>query len=240
MFKIRSRSSSRSTRPALSLVAGLLAFSVFATGCGSDSSSETTGATGQDNSTTGVAGSTSSKENGDSSPGKNGTGEAGEHVARDGKWQLGDAGQVSFSVDGGELQLVAMKPRSGWSKRIADEGRDDIEVHFTRGSIDWKFEAELDGDRLEISREMDDSNAEPGSYDVGDAARVDLGRGDSGLKLNDVTANNGWKVTKRDIETDGIEIEFSRSPASAEFEAEIEDGDIHLEIDLKTEGPIPD
>lgn len=53
---------------------------------------------------------------------------------------------------------------------------------------------------------------------------------------------NGFEVTTQDVGTDDVEIDFGRGDeprASAEFEAEVEDSGVELEIDQKLTGPIP-
>lgn len=122
---------------------------------------------------------------------------------------------------------------------MADEKADEIEVHFTRGRTDWKFEVELDRDNMEVSKEQEIRQADAGTYPVGDAGEVDFRADGDSLTLGDVRTNEGWEVTKRDESTDEIEIDFVRGDATAEFEAETGSGGIELEIDQKVTGPIP-
>lgn len=229
--------------PGVATVA-VIAILGFTVGCGSDSSSEKTGAAGQENSKSGTTsdenGNSSSEESNGPLSEKNGSGDAGGNTARDGKWQLGDAGQVNFSVDDGQLRLDSAKASSGWTKRITDQDPDEIEVHFTSGNVKWKFEAELEHGRLEISREVENRNAKPGSYAVGDAAKVEFAWQGSGLKLQNVNLKKGWNVIKQDVAVDEIEIDFERGRETNEFEAELKDGNIHLEISQKVTGPASD
>ena len=132
-----------------------------------------------------------------------------------------------------------VRPSSGWDQRVADEKADEIEVHFTRGGTDWKFEVELDRDNMEVSKEQEIRQADAGTYPVGDAGEVDFRADGDSLTLGDVRTNEGWEVTKRDESTDEIEIDFVRGDATAEFEAETGSGGIELEIDQKVTGPIP-
>lgn len=52
------------------------------------------------------------------------------------------------------------------------DGDGEIEVHFTKGDTDWKFEAELDDDGLKVFRERDTQPAENERYSVGGAAEA--------------------------------------------------------------------
>lgn len=158
----------------------------------------------------------------------------------DGTWQVGEAGEVEFALQDGALSLTEVRPADGWQQRVAGEDPDEIEVHLTRDATDWKFEVEVDGD-MEISKELEIKGAESGTYQVGDAAEVSFDTDGSTVSLGDVRTNDGWAVTKQDESTDDIEIDFRNdgTGASAEFEAEVDGGQVGLEIDQKLTGPIP-
>jgi hypothetical protein len=129
--------------------------------------------------------------------------------------------------------VINVSPSTGWKQRVAANEPDDIEVYFTRGNTDWKFDAELGSDGLEVSRERDTQPAADGTYQVGDAAEVRFTSDGSSLSLDNVSTKDGWSVTKREVSTDDIEIDFRKGKATAEFGAEISNGQTKLEINQK-------
>ena len=158
---------------------------------------------------------------------------------RDGTFKVDKAGTVEFQVNNNALDLQDVSPNSGWRQRIAAQSSDDIEVHFLKGNVDWKFEVEIDSN-MEISEEQDISQVKGGAYKVGDAGEVQFRSDGSSLTLVNVQTNDGWKTTKRDVSSDDIEIDFRQGRAKAEFGAELDDsGGLSLEITQKLKGPVP-
>ena len=159
---------------------------------------------------------------------------------RDGTWQVGNAGEVEFTLSGGKLALTEVRPADGWQHRVSDEKANEIEVHFTRDAMEWKFEVET-GHELEISKELKIGKASPGTYQVGDAASVTFTSDGSGVTLGDVQVADGWAVTKRDVKDHQIELEFRNqgTGGKAEFEAKFHGGALRVEIDQKMTGPLP-
>lgn len=167
------------------------------------------------------------------------TGGSDTEQARAGTWSVADAGSVEFQTEGGALKLVSADAKSGWKQRVAAQTAKEIEVHFTKGDTDWKFEAEADSDGLEISRERGTQPAKDGSYQVLEAATVAFSSNGNSLKLDKVTPSEGWQESTRDVSTDDIEIDFTKGSATAEFEVEIDRGQIKLELNQKVTGPTP-
>jgi hypothetical protein len=164
----------------------------------------------------------------------------GAMKVRDGTFWVDQAGTVEFQVNNNALDLRDVSPKSGWRQRIAAQSPDDIEVHFLKGNVDWKFEVEIDSNSMEVSKEQDISQARGGTYKVGDAGKVQFRSSGGSLTLVNVQTNTGWKTTKRDVSSDDIEIDFRQGRAKAEFGAELEDsGRLSLEINQKLKGPIP-
>jgi hypothetical protein len=158
---------------------------------------------------------------------------------RDGTFKVDKAGTGEFQVNNNALDLQDVSPKSGWRQRIAAGSSDDIEVHFLKGNVDWKFEVEIDNN-MEISKEQDISQAQGGTYKVGDAGEVQFRSDGGSLTLVNVQTNTGWKATKREVSSDDIEIDFRQGRAKAEFGAELDDsGRLSLEINQKLKGPIP-
>lgn len=230
-------------------VSGLLAVGLLVTGCaggggggGEQAAATTPAATGATAVQSPTGTDETSAATSTSSPGTVLPASSGGAVdeLRDGTWQVGDAGEVEFALEGGALSLTEVRPAEGWQHRVADEQPDEIEAHFTRDATDWKFEVELDAETMEISKELEIEQAEGGTYQVGSAAEVSFDTDGSTVTLGDVRTNDGWTVVKQDESTDDIEIDFSNDiGGSAEFEVEAEDTGVGLEIDQKLTGSIP-
>jgi len=164
----------------------------------------------------------------------------GAMKVRDGTFRVDQAGTVEFQVSNDALDLRDVSPSSGWRQQIAAQSSDDIEVHFLKGNVDWKFEVEIDSNSMDISKEQDISQAKGGAYKVGDAGEVRFRSDGSSLTLVNVQTNTGWKATKHEVSSDDIEIDFRQGRAKAEFGAELDDrGRLSLEINQKLKGPIP-
>jgi hypothetical protein len=164
----------------------------------------------------------------------------GAMKVRDGTFWVDQAGTVEFQVNNNALDLRDVSPNSGWEQRIAAQESDDIEVHFLRGNVDWKFEVELDPNKMEVSKEQDITQAKAGTYKVGDAGQVQFRSSGGSLTLVNAQTNSGWKITKREVSSDDIEIDFRQGRAKAEFGAELDDsGGLSLEITQKLKGPVP-
>ncbi|MGF2949258.1 hypothetical protein [Microbacterium alcoholitolerans] len=160
--------------------------------------------------------------------------------ARDGTWQVGDAGEVDFTAQNGSLSLGEVRPADGWEQRIADEQPDEIEVHFTQGDQEWKFEVEADDGGLQISKQLKIRNASSAEFQVGSAATLTFTADGSTLSVADLTPASGWTVVKQDESADDIELGFRNSAGDgeAEFEAETDRGNVKVEISQKMRGPI--
>ncbi len=69
--------------------------------------------------------------------------------AEAGRFEVGDAGSVEFSVTGTSLELVEVTTASGWDHTETVES-DEIEVAFQRDAEGWDFEVELDDGVLDL------------------------------------------------------------------------------------------
>jgi hypothetical protein len=167
-------------------------------------------------------------------------GATGSMKVRDGTFWVDQAGTVEFQVNNNALDLRDVSPNSGWEQRIAAQESEDIEVHFLRGNVDWKFEVELDPNKMEVSKEQDITQAKAGTYKVGDAGQIQFRSSGGSLTLVNAQTNSGWKITKREVSSDDIEIDFRQGRAKAEFGAELDDsGGLSLEITQKLKGLVP-
>jgi hypothetical protein len=101
----------------------------------------------------------------------------GAMKVRDGTFRVDQADTVEFQVSNDALDLRDVSPSSGWRQQTAAQSSDDIEVHFLKGNVYWKFE--IDSNSMDISKEQDISQAKGGAYKVGDAGEVQI-RSDGG------------------------------------------------------------
>ena len=161
-------------------------------------------------------------------------------VAQPGTWPIGDAGTVSFDVVDGRLVLEDITEVDGWSSRIDDEDDDEIDIEFTQGSVSWRFEVELTdgGTTLEIELDLEDDNADPGSYDIGDAGTFAFEVAGSRLSLTDLSVADGWTVTDQDEDDDEFDFEVEQAERRFEVEVELDGGMIELEIDYTVTGSL--
>lgn len=161
-----------------------------------------------------------------------GSGVAVDEV-RDGKWQVGEAGELTFTLENGALTLGEVRAADGWEHRVTDEQADEIEVHFTGGVGEWKFEAELEKGNLQISKQLKIRDASSATVTVGSAATLKLTVNDGTLSVSEVAPAEGWGITKQDESPDEVELDFENGSAKAEFEAEFDRGVVSVEISQK-------
>jgi frataxin-like iron-binding protein CyaY len=170
---------------------------------------------------------------------------AGEPAeVRDGVWAVGNAGEVEFAVEDGALELADARPNDGWRMDIDEQAPDEIEVDFERGNVEWEIEIEISGNELEIEIDQDIEPAQAGAYEIGNAGVVEISLDDTGLGLADVSANEGWDFVVDEETPEEIEVEFTTTSGEStikwDFDAELDDGVLDIEIDQEITGPIPD
>lgn len=154
-----------------------------------------------------------------------------------GTWQVGEAGTVTFDLDEGGLSLVDVSAADGWSESIDENSGEEIEVDFERGDVDYTIEIEWDGGELEIEIDQDLDDAEAGRYELGQAGTVEIALEGASLSLVEVDAATGWNETDRDVESDDVDVELSASPEQWEFSADLDDGELDIELDYEVSGP---
>ncbi|BDZ39768.1 hypothetical protein [Microbacterium suwonense] len=159
---------------------------------------------------------------------------------RDGTWQVGDAGEVEFTAEGGSLSLTEVRPSDGWQQRVTDEKPDEIEVHFTQGDQEWKFEVESERGTLQISKELTIRNGASGDFTIGSAATLTLTVDGSTISVADLVPGSGWSTVKQDESPDDVELDFRNDSTggTAEFEAETGSTGVKIEISQKLRGPL--
>jgi len=71
-----------------------------------------------------------------------------------------------------------------------------------------------------------------GVWAIGPAGEVEFRvTATDSLELVDVRANDGWTITGQEVESDKIDVDFRSGPVTFDFEVEIDDGVLELEID---------
>jgi hypothetical protein len=156
-----------------------------------------------------------------------------------GTWQVGDAGTVTFDIVDGALVLEDVSENEGWTVTGIDEDSDEIEVDFRRGDVEVEIEIELGsgGSILEVEIDTDIENAEPGTYDIGDAGSFTFDVVDGRLELVDLVVNEGWEVTEQDVGGDEIEIELRNGAMRWDADVDL-NGTIEVELDHEVSGQV--
>lgn len=71
-----------------------------------------------------------------------------------------------------------------------------------------------------------------GLWSVGPAGDVEFTvTGSDTLELVQATANEGWAIAEQEVESDKVDVDFRRGPVRFQFEVEVDDGILELEID---------
>lgn len=160
-------------------------------------------------------------------------------VLSDGRWAVGDAGEVEFTVTDAGLELVDARPNEGWTMEIDESDRDEIEVDFERGNEEVEIEIEYENGILEIEIDRDIEPAEPGRFEVGPAAVAEVAVDGGAVRLVGLDVNDGWDVVERDEDDGEVELEFRQGDVRWDFDAELDDGQLEVEIDFEIEGAFP-
>lgn len=71
-----------------------------------------------------------------------------------------------------------------------------------------------------------------GVWGVGAAGEVEFTvTGSDSLELLGVEANAGWEITQQDVDSDSIDVDFRRGQVTYEFQVEMDEGILEIEID---------
>lgn len=154
-------------------------------------------------------------------------------TAAPGRWSVGDAGAVTFALGDGGLELVDVVAADGWAFEIDEESADRIDVDFERENLEYQIEIDWDGTRLEVEIDLDIDPAEPGTFQVGAAGSVELGFDGSAIELIDVTAAEGWEAVVDSEQPDDVEVDFRSGQERWDFDADVDDGRLEIEIDYE-------
>jgi hypothetical protein len=149
-------------------------------------------------------------------------------------FEVSEAGEIDIEHNGTELVLAEVRPNDGWDYREGYDDDDEIEVEFQRENREVEFEIEIDNGRVKVEISDQWRNAEDGVYEVGEAGEVEFEHNGDQLVLIEVRPGDGWEHTVDESRHDNeIEVDLRRDGDEAEFEAEIDDG--RLEVDIKIE-----
>lgn len=152
-------------------------------------------------------------------------------AAEPGRWAVGDSGWVEFELTDDGLRLVEVTEAEGWTARVDEDDRDEIEVEFRQGNVDRDLEVEWDDGVLEVDTSTDIEPADAGVYELGQAGSFEF-RADGGrLELLDVIVADGWELRMDDESDDEIEFTVSSGDERWWVEIELDDGEVELEID---------
>ncbi len=132
-----------------------------------------------------------------------------------------------------------MRPADGWTVTDRDVDPDEIEIDFERDNVEWEIEVQIEGGILEVEIDQDIDPAEPGLYTVGAAGVVEFALDGGALQLLDATANDGWDVVIDEETATDIEVQFRRGNVEWEFDVDLGEGVIEIEIDFEIEGSYP-
>lgn len=159
---------------------------------------------------------------------------------RDGTWPVGEAGEVEFTVvDADRLELVEARVADGWTETDRETEEDEIEVDFRRDNVEWKIQVEIDDGVLEIEIDQDIDGADPGTYTVGLAGTVEFSHENGRLTLIEAAPNGGWTHAVEEEDDDDIEVKFRRDNVMWDFQVDLDDGQIDVDIDFEIEGQFP-
>lgn len=103
----------------------------------------------------------------------------------------------------------------------APQAEDGQEADSASGNDD-QDSAEADGTTSEV-------------YEVGPAGEVEISVEGDSLTLVEARPNEGWSIDEIEEEDDEIEVDFVRGNEEWEFEAELENGQVEIEIDSDTD-----
>lgn len=164
----------------------------------------------------------------------------GQDVSLDGEYlvDMGEVGTARFAVQGFQLSLVDLQPAQGWQVVKEEYEPDEIEIDLVNGPVRVDLEVEIDDGRFETELDID-RPAVPGpyTYTVGEAGTVTIDTDGRGVMLVGQDTAPGWVATvdQEELAEGEVEIDFrDEAGRVAEFDAEVDDGELEVEIDTAT------
>jgi hypothetical protein len=171
-------------------------------------------------------------------------------------YEVGDAGTVTLTNDGAQLEVVSVNQNDGWQIEIEMAAGREVEVDFGNGTRRIQFNAELEDGEIRVrARErvitattQSTTSTTQGStastvavseqgtvtYEAGAAGSVTISNDGSQLTIVDVNAADGWS---HEIEVQvgrEVEMDFRNGEERVQFNAEFEGGEVRVRVRTRT------
>ncbi|NNJ47959.1 MAG: hypothetical protein HKP18_09025 [Acidimicrobiia bacterium] len=158
------------------------------------------------------------------------------------EYAAADAGTVSITFDGYYLYLDKYLLNSGWHVTKEDVKGDQIQLEFHSCHTKVEFKAEVDNGQVKLDvksspdyyegycKDEPMMPAESVEYAAADAGTVWITFDGYYLTFDNYVLNDGWYVTKQDVKSDQIQLEFHNTYTKVEFKAEVDNGQVKLEV----------
>lgn len=172
-------------------------------------------------------------------------------------YEVGDAGTVTITNDGTQLDIVSVNQNDGWVIEIETATGREVEVDFRMGTRRIQFDAELEDGEIRVrARERvvaattnttnattatteaagtaPDVSSDPATgsvtHQAGAAGTVTISDDGSQLTITAVDAADGWS---HEIEVQvgrEVEMDFRNGEERVQFNAELEDGEVRVRV----------
>lgn len=154
--------------------------------------------------------------------------------------EMGNAGTVVFVVDGRQISVADLSLNEGWEQFGEERDSDEVKLKLRNGAELVEVKGEIDDGRVETDVDID-SPAAPArlTYPLSDAGSVTIDVRDNGfIGLVSQEAAPGWVATvdEGDLREGDVEIQFRNDGdlRSVEFDADVDDGMLNIDIDSTT------
>lgn len=137
-------------------------------------------------------------------------------------------GMLALAACGETDQGEGEQPQQDNGGQEADNGQDDAQQ-----ADDGQEADPASGNDDQDSAEAAGTPSEV--YEVGPAGEVEISVESDSLTLVEARPNEGWSIDEIEEEDDEIEVDFVRGNEEWEFEAELENGQVDIEIDSDTD-----
>ena len=189
----------------------------------------------------------------DTTPGSETTVSEAATPGLESSYEVGDAGTVTLTNDGSQLEVVSVEQTEGWQIEIEAAAGREVEVDFRSGTRRIQFNAELEDGEIRVrarervvtasttqtttqttasTNSASASSASEGAvtYEAGAAGTVTISDDGNQLTIVSVDAADGWS---HEIEVQvgrEVEMDFRNGGDRVQFNAEIEDGEIRVRV----------
>jgi hypothetical protein len=175
-------------------------------------------------------------------------------------YEVGDAGTVTITNDGTQLEIVSVNQNDGWQIEIEVATGREVEVDFRSGTRRIQFNAELEDGEIRVrAREQvvtatsttqnttqsttqsttpstTASSVATGTttYEAGAAGTVTISNDGSVLTIVSVAAADGWSHEIEVRVGREVEMDFRNGSDRVQFNAELEDGEVRVRVRTRT------